>query len=221
VCEYYVGQILPWSVPWIPQGFLPCDGRELQVGSYAPLFAVIGSAFGGDGTATFKLPKLLGRVPQGANPSNGSPIGSSGDAASAAITAAGAGLLSLSLDNLPAHSHGASYSPSPSMAQLSIPATQSPSQTQFSPDTNCYLSGPIANTSNRTPIFSPDEANTSLKPFSVAVPSVDGSVSVDSSGGGGKAAITGLQLTGSLSTLQSSLSLNFIICYMGIFPPHQ
>lgn len=50
-----------------PPGFLPCDGSAVSRVQYAALFASIGIAFGGgDGTDTFNLPDLRGRVPLGA-----------------------------------------------------------------------------------------------------------------------------------------------------------
>ncbi len=41
----------------------PCDGRELSVDVEAGLFALLGTRFGGDGTATFRVPDLTGRAP--------------------------------------------------------------------------------------------------------------------------------------------------------------
>jgi hypothetical protein len=53
-------------------GYLPCNGAAISRTSYAALFAVIGTVFGaGDGSTTFNLPDLRGRVLQGANDDNG------------------------------------------------------------------------------------------------------------------------------------------------------
>jgi len=47
----------------IPDGWLLCDGREVSRTVYAALFANLGTWFGtGDGTTTFNLPLLSGRV---------------------------------------------------------------------------------------------------------------------------------------------------------------
>jgi len=43
---------------WNIRGYLPCDGRLLQVINYQGLFAILGSVYGGDGQTTFALPKL-------------------------------------------------------------------------------------------------------------------------------------------------------------------
>ncbi len=50
----------------IPAGFLLCDGSAVSRTTYADLFAAIGTLWGaGNGTTTFNLPNLKGRVPVG------------------------------------------------------------------------------------------------------------------------------------------------------------
>lgn len=49
-----------------PDGWLLCDGSNVSRATYATLFSAIGTAFGaGDGSSTFGLPNLKGRVPVG------------------------------------------------------------------------------------------------------------------------------------------------------------
>ena len=49
-----------------PVGWLLCDGAAVSRTTYAALFAVISTAYGaGDGSTTFNLPNLKGRVPVG------------------------------------------------------------------------------------------------------------------------------------------------------------
>lgn len=64
-----VGTIVPFGGGTTPVGFLPCDGTTRpRAGTYAKLFDVIGITFGaGDGSTTFNLPDLRGRVAWGAN----------------------------------------------------------------------------------------------------------------------------------------------------------
>jgi microcystin-dependent protein len=69
---YYVGEIRAFGGE-LPQDFLPCDGREVTIDSYVPLFFVIGTTYGGDGVTKFALPDLRGRVVAGAAPANGQP----------------------------------------------------------------------------------------------------------------------------------------------------
>lgn len=60
------GLITPFGGPSAPDGFLLCDGAAVSRTTYADLFAVIGESYGaGDGSNTFNLPDLQGRVPVG------------------------------------------------------------------------------------------------------------------------------------------------------------
>jgi microcystin-dependent protein len=60
------GMIVPFGGDVAPSGFLMCDGSEVDRGTYAALFAVIGENYGnGNGVDTFNLPGSAGRMPQG------------------------------------------------------------------------------------------------------------------------------------------------------------
>lgn len=57
------GTILIWPNDTIPSGWLECDGSEVSRDEYSDLFAIIGIIYGsGDGSTTFNLPDLRGRV---------------------------------------------------------------------------------------------------------------------------------------------------------------
>ena len=50
----------------VPDGYLPCDGREVSRTQYSALFNVIGTSFGnGDNVSTFNVPDLRESVPVG------------------------------------------------------------------------------------------------------------------------------------------------------------
>lgn len=56
-----------------PNGWLVCDGSAVSRTTYSRLFAAIGTNFGvGDGSTTFNLPSLKGRVPVGLDASDNS-----------------------------------------------------------------------------------------------------------------------------------------------------
>ena len=44
---------------------LPCNGQILSISQYSPLFALLGTKFGGDGSTTFALPDLRDVAPNG------------------------------------------------------------------------------------------------------------------------------------------------------------
>lgn len=66
-----IGTILPYSSTTIPEGYLVCDGSAVSRTTYADLYAVIGTTYGaGDGSTTFNLPNLKGKVPVGQDTSD-------------------------------------------------------------------------------------------------------------------------------------------------------
>lgn len=88
------GIIMPFAGTVAPQGCLFCDGSAVSRTTYAALFAVIGTTYGeGDGETTFNVPDLSGRVVIGV--SNSHALGTTGGSETVTLTA----------DQLPAHTH--------------------------------------------------------------------------------------------------------------------
>jgi microcystin-dependent protein len=67
--EPFIGEMRVVAFDFAPRGWLPCDGRSLQVRQNQALFQLLGTTYGGDGVALFNLPDLRGRVPVGAGAS--------------------------------------------------------------------------------------------------------------------------------------------------------
>jgi microcystin-dependent protein len=63
--DQYLGEIRMVGFNFAPVGWALCDGSLLPVSQYQALFALLGVTFGGNGTTTFGLPDLRGRVPVG------------------------------------------------------------------------------------------------------------------------------------------------------------
>jgi len=60
------GAITAYAASAAPTGWLLCDGAAVSRSTFAALFAVIGTTYGaGDGSTTFNVPNLKGRVPVG------------------------------------------------------------------------------------------------------------------------------------------------------------
>jgi microcystin-dependent protein len=101
-------------------GWAPCDGRILQIATNTPLFALIGTTYGGNGTTNFALPDLRGSVPMGAGFGPGLTSRFIGDFP-------GEAQVSLTVDQLPPHTHqlfasGATgLSNDPANSVLSVP----------------------------------------------------------------------------------------------------
>ena len=63
--DAYLGEIRMFAGDFAPQGWLSCDGSLQSISTYQALFSLIGTTYGGDGTRTFALPDLRGRIPVG------------------------------------------------------------------------------------------------------------------------------------------------------------
>lgn len=60
------GTILPYAPGTAPSGYLLCYGQAVSRSTYAALFSAIGTTYGvGDGSSTFNVPDLRGRVVAG------------------------------------------------------------------------------------------------------------------------------------------------------------
>jgi microcystin-dependent protein len=77
-----------------PAGWRFCEGAVLPIAGNAALFNKIGTTYGGNGTTTFALPDLRGRVPvhQGGG---GLVLGQTG----------GAEVVTLAVNQIPSHTH--------------------------------------------------------------------------------------------------------------------
>ena len=96
-----------WSGASSRAGALLCDGSAVSRTTYAALYAAIGTEYGaGDGSTTFNLPDLRGRMPMGAGTGPGlSPrsVGQSGGAESHTHTVPSLSVPALAV---PGHHHG-------------------------------------------------------------------------------------------------------------------
>ena len=132
--EPFVGEIRPWAFNWAPQDWLLCQGQTLNIQQYIALYSLLGTTYGGNGTTTFMLPDLRGRVPigQGLLSYNGAVIdpvpyqmGQSAGAETVTLTAA----------NMPTHTH---------------PVNAFSSNGTLNPAANNYFAQPIVSTANPT-----------------------------------------------------------------------
>jgi len=67
------GAVIPYAGSTAPAGWLLCDGAAVSRTTYANLFNLIGTTYGtGDGSTTFNVPDLRGRVALGKDNMGGS-----------------------------------------------------------------------------------------------------------------------------------------------------
>lgn len=105
------GVMLPYAAAAAPTGWLLCYGQAVSRTTYAALFTAISTTFGvGDGSTTFNLPDMRGRVAAGVDNMGGSTAGRVTNAVSGFVgTTLGAagGLESHTLitAEMPSHTH--------------------------------------------------------------------------------------------------------------------
>ena len=109
MAQPYVGEIRMFAGNFAPVGWMFCEGQLLTISQNDVLFQVLGFAFGGDGSTTFALPDLRGRIP--IHQGNGYSIAATGGAESVTLT----------INQIPVHSHA--FLASSSNALTPAPAT--------------------------------------------------------------------------------------------------
>jgi microcystin-dependent protein len=98
MAEPYVGEIAQFAFNAIPTGWLECKGQLLTINQYTALYSLLGTQFGGDGRANFRLPDLRSRAVLGIGKTATNYTYTTG-------TYGGVETVALSAGNLPAHSH--------------------------------------------------------------------------------------------------------------------
>lgn len=61
--EPFIGEIRAFAFDKVPTGWALCNGQLLNIANNQALFSLLGTTYGGNGTSTFALPNLQGRVP--------------------------------------------------------------------------------------------------------------------------------------------------------------
>jgi microcystin-dependent protein len=114
-----------------PDGWAFCNGQLLAISGYDALFSLIGTTYGGDAQSTFGVPDLRSRFPVHA-----------GTAGSTTYTIGGTGgaeEVTLTFDQLPAHSH-------PPTASSSLGTTASPSNAVWAASPDSPFTANVAGT---------------------------------------------------------------------------
>ncbi|OYQ37197.1 hypothetical protein CHU95_02200 [Niveispirillum lacus] len=183
-----MGEIALFAFNNTPTGWLPCEGQPLQVQQNTALYALLGSIYGGNGSTIFNLPDLRGRtavnfglmtdttriLPQGQTLTQGSRGGTE--------------TVTLSLTQVPGHTHGFVFSPTnANLSQAIVNAVPGPIQRASATPTTAP---------NPSPAYAPPGALTPLNNDSMT------------SVGGNQAH----------ENRQPFLALQYCICTVGIFP---
>jgi microcystin-dependent protein len=97
--EPFLAEIRMFAGNFAPNGWALCNGQILPIAQNSALFSLLGTYYGGDGRTNFALPNLQGQVPihWGTAPAGGPAyvVGQTGGSANVTLTVA----------QMPAHSH--------------------------------------------------------------------------------------------------------------------
>ncbi len=98
--EPYISQISLFGNTFAPRGWSLCEGQLLPIAQNQALFALLGTAYGGDGRTTLALPDYRARVPVGVGTSTTGYTRTWGQKG-------GVDSVTLKTSTMPAHSHDA------------------------------------------------------------------------------------------------------------------
>lgn len=217
----FIGAIFIWAGSFAPQGYRFCDGSVMQVQQNAALFAILGTYYGGNGSTTFNLPDLRGRFPLCTNTTNAAyPIAQLGQVGGNATT-------TLGINNLPAHSHTAAFTPTGggTVTPLNVSANLSVSTAAASTATPTLANGNTAYLANAAAGTSSNALKglyTTTAPATGSIATIPANTTVTGGTGGitgGSVAIGNTGGNAAFDMHPPYQALNFIIAIEGLFPP--
>src|SRR5919199_4882468 len=144
--EPFLGEIFIVPYNFAPRRYAFCAGQILPIAQNTALFSLLGTTFGGNGTTTYGLPDLRGRVPVGVGQGPGLSTISLGEVG-------GSETETLTQSQMPAHAHLAGVTQS--AAASTRPSNQVPASGQAvygaAPDGPTFNPAFIQNTGGSQP----------------------------------------------------------------------
>jgi microcystin-dependent protein len=208
--DQYLGEIRMVGFNFAPQGWALCNGQTLPISANNALFALLGTTYGGNGTTTFNLPDLQGRLPLHAGNGAGLPVYTLGQKA-------GTPSVTLTPQQMPQHTHVATFTPTGGggTPTVNVSITGSSAVGTSSTPTGNYLAGVASVPGHTAPLYVP---GSSAPPGAGAIAGVSATISGVSGGGG---TVTNALTGGGLPVAIEPpyLAVYFIIALTGIFPP--
>ncbi|WP_237886184.1 phage tail protein [Pseudomonas sp. PGPR40] len=191
--EVFIGTIQPFAFNFAPNGWALCNGQTLAISQYSTVFALLGVNFGGNGTTSFMLPNLQGRMPVAMGNGLGLTPRVIGEVS-------GTENVTATINNLPNHTHALSGLTATTTLQLASPASNPVTNPTA---TNAYI-GASGGGPGSASIYS-DQQGAAAVPLKGVTSTVTGEIS---------SAGNGLPL----AVMNPFLVLNFSIALNGLFP---
>lgn len=130
MAEPFLSEIRIMSFVFAPKGWALCNGQLLPINQNQALFALLGTTFGGDGRVNFALPDLRARTP--IHVGQGHSLGERG----------GEQAHTLSIAELPTHTHVLNGSNSPAELNVATGAYLAVVNNAYTPPTNLVALSP-------------------------------------------------------------------------------
>ncbi|WP_413364822.1 phage tail protein [Lysinibacillus sp. 3P01SB] len=221
--EAYIGTIVIWPLDWAPVNWMLCKGQELQVNQYMALYSLIGITYGGKANETFNLPNLCGRVPIGAGQGEGLTNKELGEKS-------GFETNTISSAQLPPHNHSAELNNSKISngtinngkwdVTINVPANAKNVKADIAnPGPDTYLAQATyglnnGSTANMYTKSTPDITlgQSPIKATGTIEGTINGNVN-------GEVVINNTGNGLPVNNMQPYLTLNYIICVHGLYPP--
>jgi microcystin-dependent protein len=208
-----MGTILMCGLNFAPRGWMFCNGQTLSISQNSALFALLGTTFGGNGTTTFQLPNLQGRVPVGVGNGAGLEaiqLGQVSGVNSVTVSVRGTANVTLTSDNLPAHTHGGSGLTGATSVSVSTGGGGA-----LMPSAGSVLTNSVPGVPSAAAIYAPSASN----PVNLGgvTTTVSGTTASTGSGLAVPVLVNSASLT-PVSIMQPYVGMNFIIAVQGIFP---
>lgn len=228
--ETMIGTIMAVAFDYAPNGWALCNGQILPIQGNQALYALLGKVYGGDGKTTFGLPDLRGRTIVGsqAPPKTGiTPvaIGQAIGVQSVSATGTGTSSVPIALANLPAAASGSAQISGVSATSTLYATTSGPGATT-PPTGGAMLSASGTGPASAAIYYTNPTPSTPLPAVPLSDASVKTVIGGTASFGGtqiGSATPVPLEVTSTttttMSVVQPSLGLTYIICTSGYFPP--
>jgi microcystin-dependent protein len=193
--EGYIAEIRMFAGNFAPRNWSYCNGAIISIAQNTALFSLLGTTYGGNGSTTFALPDLRGRVAVGTGQGPGLSnmvLGQLGGSES----------VSLNINQIPSHNHTAAIAGAPTVMVSSGNAAQAAA---------------TAGASIATPGSIVSRAFVATLGFNTTTP--DTALNAASASLAGVTVTTGVNGGSQPHTnIQPYLGMNYIICMYGIFP---
>ncbi|WP_194721960.1 phage tail protein [Noviherbaspirillum malthae] len=229
MAEAYVGEIRLLAFNYAPEGWLLCQGQQLNVSQYQALFALIGNVYGGDGDTTFNLPDLRGRVPTqcGQGPLSVYQWAQKGGTTATTINASSSFTLS-SVNQLPAHSHSATFTPTgggtPVQPTIAVKVSND-AGTSSTPIANGYIAKSASTAPAQPTMYASTASSTTTLNSDTATASggsggiTGGSVGIGTTGSVQPSPVNVPISVSMPAVMPPFVAMNYAICVNGYFPP--